>query len=446
MKSKYITDFFDNPAELLISLHHRRKKISYFITNILLFIRICISEFFLNHCITRASSIAYALLLTLIPLVVTAAFMLASLTEINSEQVEKLFSFFLPFAPEVILNYLSSFFENAKKLRGVGIVVLILVSMGLFGTFEESLNTIWKVHRSRSFFTRLRTFTMVVIYSPILFFASIQFRRSISLKFDLSGQFMLDLVPFFLMAMAFSTLIWLVPNTKVHLKSALAGGLISAVLFEVERRSFSTYVQFSMQAQTVYGTLGILPLFLVSLFLAAIFILIGAQVGYVIQNFRPLLRAKRRWDRRVGDYKTYFTFRMLLDCVNCFVTKKPPPTTEILSRKYDLTEQQTSGILKWLIHENFLHQVEGSESFVPTHDLSIIPVRSILETIDNQNRKIPVVPDDFTRDYIDTLMKQLGKSDSSQLDELTFGEMLEEITRGEKRTGERSLALNGHIR
>jgi len=438
LKSKYINDFFNNPAELLISLHHRKKKISYFLTNILLFIRICISEFLMNHCITRASSIAYALLLTLIPLVVTAAFMLASLTEINSEQIETLFSFFLPFAPEVILNYLCTFFENAKKLRGIGIVILIIVSMGLFGTFEESLNTIWKVHRSRSFFIRLRTFTMVVIYSPILFFASIQFRRQISLNFDLNGKFILDIIPFVLMAMAFSTLIWLVPNTKVHFKSALSGGLIAAILFEFERWSFSTYVQFSMQTQTMYGTLAILPLFLLSLFLAAIFILIGAQIGYVIQNFRPLLRAKRRWDRRVDDYKTYFTFRIFLDCVNCFVEKKPPPTIQQLSKKYDLTEQQASGILKWLIHENFLHQVGSNEGFVPTHDFSKVPVRSIIETIDNQNRKIPISPDDFTRDYMDALIKQLGKSDSSYLDDLTFGEMLEEITRGERKVREES--------
>jgi len=438
LKSKYINDFFNNPAELLISLHHRKKKISYFLTNILLFIRICISEFLMNHCITRASSIAYALLLTLIPLVVTAAFMLASLTEINSEQIETLFSFFLPFAPEVILNYLCTFFENAKKLRGIGIVILIIVSMGLFGTFEESLNTIWKVHRSRSFFIRLRTFTMVVIYSPILFFASIQFRRQISLNFDLNGKFILDIIPFVLMAMAFSTLIWLVPNTKVHFKSALSGGLIAAILFEFERWSFSTYVQFSMQTQTMYGTLAILPLFLLSLFLAAIFILIGAQIGYVIQNFRPLLRAKRRWDRRVDDYKTYFTFRIFLDCVNCFVEKKPPPTIQQLSKKYDLTEQQASGILKWLIHENFLHQVGSNEGFVPTHDFSKVPVRSIIETIDNQNRKIPISPDDFTRDYMDALIKQLGKSDSSYLDDLTFEEMLEEITRGERKVREES--------
>jgi YihY family inner membrane protein len=441
IKNKYLNDFFDNPAELLITLHHNRKKTSYFITNILLFIRICFSEFSLNHCISRASSIAYALLLTLIPLVVTAAFMLASLTDINSEQVKSLFSLFLPFAPEVVLSYLSTFFDNAKQLRGVGIVVLILVSMGLFGTFEESLNNIWKVHRSRSFFIRLRTFTMVVVYSPILFFASVQFRRSISLNFDFSGQFVLDLVPFFLMVLAFSTLIWFVPNTKVNFKSALLGGLISAVLFEIERRGFSTYVHFSMQTSTMYGALGILPLFLISLFLVAFFILIGAQVAYVMQNFRPLLRAKRRWDRRVGDYKTYFTFRIMLDCIVSFTRRRAPPTVEQLSRKYDLTEQQASGIVKWLVHEKFLHQVGGVEAYVPTHDFALISVREILEAIDNQNRKISIAPDDFARDYIDSLMKQLGKSDSSQLDTLTFGEMIEEIDCGEKRANRAAVVM-----
>jgi YihY family inner membrane protein len=440
IKSRYTEDFFDNPAELLIQLRHEGKRFLYHITNALLFIRICISEFTLNHCISRASSIAYALLLTLIPLVVTAAFMLASLTDINSEQIKRLFSLFLPFAPEIVLSYLSTFFENAKQLRGVGIVVLVLVSMGLFGTFEESLNNIWKVNRARSFFVRLRTFTMVVVYSPILFFASVQFRRSISLNIDFTGQFILDLVPFFLMVLAFSTLIWFVPNTKVHFKSALVGGLISAILFEIERRSFATYVQYSLSTSTVYGALGILPLFLLSLFFVAFFVLIGAQVAYVMQNFRPLLRAKRRWDRRVGDYKSYFTFRILLDCVKAYVRKRAPPTIEQLSKKYDLTEQQASGIAKWLVHEKYLHQVSGVDAYVPTYDFSAVSVRELLEAIDNQNRKVPVIPDDFTRDYVDSLMKQLGKSDSAQLDSLSFAEMVNEIEAGEKRAN-RSAAV-----
>jgi membrane protein len=282
---------------------------------------------------------------------------------------------------------------------------------------------------------------MVVVYSPILFFASVQFRRSVSFNFDFSGQFVLDLVPFFLMVLAFSTLIWFVPNTKVYFKHALLGGFISAILFEIERRGFSTYVQYSIQTQTVYGALGMLPLFLISLFLVAFFILIGAQVAYVMQNFRPLLRAKRRWDRRVGDYKTYFTFRILLDCIKSFAKRKAPPTIELLSRKYDLTEQQTAGIVKWLVHEKYLHQVGGVEAYVPTQDFSFISVREMLEAIDNQNRKVPIAPDDFTRDYVDSLMKQLGKSDSSQLDALTFSELLDEIESGEKRANRASVIM-----
>jgi membrane protein len=441
IRSRYFDDFFNNPAELLITLHRQRKRVLYYITNVLLFIRICVSEFSLNHCISRASSIAYALLLTLIPLVVTAAFMLASLTDINSEQVKQLFSVFLPFAPEVVLSYLSTFFDNAKQLRGVGIVVLILVSLGLFGTFEESLNNIWKVHRSRSFFIRLRTFTMVVVYSPILFFASVQFRKSISIQFGFSAQLLLDLVPFFLMVLAFSTLIWFVPNTKVNFRNALPGGLIAGLLFELERFGYSSYVRFSMQTSEMYGALAILPLFLISLFLVALFILTGAQVAYVLQNFRPLLRAKRRWDRRVGDYKSYFTFRMFIDCLTAFTQRRIPPTVELLSRKYDLTEQQASGIVKWLVHENFLHQVGGGEAYVPTHDFSLVSVREVLEAIDNQNRKVPIAPDDFTRDYIGSLMKQLGKSDSSQLDALTFRDMVEEIEIGEKRANRAAVVM-----
>ncbi|MGD9200172.1 MAG: YihY/virulence factor BrkB family protein [Chitinispirillia bacterium] len=438
MKNSYIKNFLDNPAELLIQLRHNRIKYLYHLTNWLQFIRVCLSELSLNHCFSRASSIAYALLLTLIPLVVTAAFMLASITDVNSEQVEKLFSIFLPFAPEVVLSYLSTFFNNARNLRGLGIILLIIVSLSLFSTFEESLNAIWKVNRSRSFFVRLRTFTMVVVYSPILFFASIKFRWALSINIDLDF-FMLDIVPTFLMVLAFTFLIWFVPNTKVKFRFAFIGGVISGLLFELERHGFSTYVKYSIQTHAMYGALGILPLFLISLFLVSFFILVGAQVSYVLQNYRPLLRAKRRWDRRVGDYKTYFTFRILFDSIAAFTNKTTPPALEQLSKKYNLTEQQASGIIRWLIHENFLHQIGNMESYVPAQNYAIAPVRDILEKIDNQNRKIPIIPDDFTRDYIDSLMKQLSKSNSDMLDTLTFGEMLIEVENGEKRSA-RTLA------
>ncbi|MBN1759381.1 MAG: YihY family inner membrane protein [Chitinispirillaceae bacterium] len=290
----YFKDVFQNPGDALLILRRQRSIVWYQLTRFFIFWRIVFSEYVLNHCITRSSALAYALLLAIVPLVTTAAFMIAGFIEVQPEQVRQFFALLLPFAPDTVLEYITIFFVNAQKLRGVGIIVLMVVAVGLFGSVEESYNTIWKVVRSRSIFVRLRTFTMVMVYSPLLFLMSFQFRRSE--WFDLvSGYFLpLDMVPFLLMVLAFTSLIVFVPNTKVDFVSAIAGGLISALFFELERRGFSMIVRASFQTQTIYGAVGMLPLFLLSLFLAALIILFGAQVAYVFQNFKPLLRAKRR--------------------------------------------------------------------------------------------------------------------------------------------------------
>ena len=431
--SMFLKEFWYNPGDALESLKKRRSRFWYQIFNFIIFWRVIFSEYLLNHCITRSSALAFALLLTLIPLVTSAAFMFASLTEVRPEQVEQFFQFLLPFAPDTVLYYLSTFFKNAQKLRGVGIGVLILVSVGLFGTVEESLNTIWKVSRSRSFFVRLRTFTMAMVYSPILFLASFQVRRSLSFDLLSGYRFPLGVVPFLLMVLAFTSMIWFVPNTRVRFKSAFIGGLIAGVLFELERRGFSTYVRLSMQTQTIYGAFGILPLFLVSLFLLSLFVLFGAQIAFVHQNYRPLLRSKRRWDRRVGDYKTYITFRMMFDCIVAFVKKRKPPTLTYFTTTYELTEAQALGILRWLIHEEFLHGVGArGDAFVPTRDFSDTPVKVVLDTIEDQNRRVPNNPDDFTRDYVTSLMRKLKTDAGVQLANVTFSMMIEEVDTGEK--------------
>jgi len=424
----YFKDVIKNPGTALLKLQKEKSRFWVHATRWFIFWRITFSEYTLNHCITRSSALAYALLLTLIPLATTAAFMIGGFIEVQSQQVQDFFALLLPFAPESVLGYITHFFLNAQKLRGIGIVVLIAVAVGLFGGVEESFNTIWKVTRSRSFFRRLTSFTMVMVYVPILFLMSFQFRYS--QWFELISDYivLLDAVPFVLTMLAFSSLIAFIPNTKVTFKSAILGGLISGLLFEIERRSFGTIVKLSIQTQTIYGAVGILPLFLLSLFLAAIIILFGAQAAYVYQNFRPLLRAKKRWDRRVGDYKTYITFRMFFDCVTAFILKRHPPSLLYFSTKYELTEAQASGILNWLIHENFLHTVGDRKiGYVPTRNFADTPVIEVIDAIENQNRRVPVMPDDTTKEFVQSMLGTISEHCNMMMKELTFEKLVERI-------------------
>ncbi|MBN1577043.1 MAG: YihY family inner membrane protein [Chitinispirillaceae bacterium] len=426
----YFKDVWHNPGDAIANLKCRKSRFWCHITRFFIFWRIVLSEYGLNSCITRSSSLAYALLLAIVPLVTTSAFMIAGLVEVQPEQVREVFAVLLPFAPDTVLEYITLFFINAQKLRGVGIVVLIVVAIGLFGSVEESYNTIWKVTRSRSLAVRLRTFTMVMVYSPILFLLSFQFRRSA--WFDLvSGYFVpLDAVPFLFTVLAFTSLIVFVPNTRVRFGAASAGGLVSGLLFEAERRLFGRFVMMSIQTQTIYGAVGMLPLFLISLFLAALIILFGAQAAYVFQNFRPLLRAKRRWDRRVGDYKTYITFRMMLDCVEAFMRKRHPPALLYFSTKYELTDAQALGILNWLIHDGFLHTVgDRKTGYVPTRDFSTTPVIEVINAIENQNRRVPKMPDDVGREFVQTMLGAIAEHCSMMMKELTFATLIERIER-----------------
>ncbi|MBN1129536.1 MAG: YihY family inner membrane protein [Chitinispirillaceae bacterium] len=439
---KFRDDFRHDPREAIDSLKRQKNHVWYRMIKWVVFWRIVLAEYRLNHNFTRSSALAYVLLLTLIPLVVTGAFMLGAIIDIQPRQVAQAFATFLPFAPETVLDYLSRFYDNARKIRGPGIVILIIVAIGLFGVAEESFNTIWKVTRQRSLFFRLVSFTMAMVYSPILFSLSFVIRHTGWFEAAAERFFPIDALPFVLMTLAFTSLIWFVPNTKVRFGSALLGGLAAAVLFEAERQGFGMFVQMSIQAQTIYGTLGILPLFLVSLYVGCIIMLFGTQIAYVHQNFRPLLRAQKRWDRRVGDYRTYLTFRIFTDAVGAFIRKKQPPTLRYFIRTYELTEPQAAGLLNWLVHADLLHCTRGKrgDGYVPTRDFSKQPVGAILDEIKSQDLRITSTPDDYTREFVASLINNSHGPSTTPAEQMTFETLVATIEDGEKRLARASSA------
>jgi len=415
--------FVHDPKEIIDHLTLHKSRFWIYPFKFIIFMRIVWSEYILNNCFTRASALAYVLLLTLIPLVVSAALMMKSINDVQSDLVSKTFSFILPFAPPTVLNYLSSFFENAQKIKGIGIGILIIMTVGLFGTVEDSFNTIWKVSHSRSFFIRLRTFTMMIVYSPILFLASSQLRRMFQIQTpDL--PLLSSILPFVLSVLGFSSLIFFIPNIKVKYAPALFGGFLAGLFFELERRGFNSYVALSMQTETIYGGFGILSFFLISLFFVSLIILFGAEFAYVYQNFRPLLRAKKRWDRRVGDYRTYITLRIMTDCISAFMKKKPAPTLSYFANLYELTDSQASGLLKWLIHEGFIHNISSKDAYVPTRDFTKTAVKDVIDAIEDQSRKIPSTPDDFTKTCLASLILNHSRNIEPSL---TFAALIEYI-------------------
>ena len=76
-----------------------------------------------------------------------------------------------------------------------------------------------------------------------------------------------------------------VPNARVALKPAAGGAILAATVWELGKWGFK-FVVLNSSAQTFYGALALVPLFLLWVYITWIIVLSGLQIAYMFQHFR----------------------------------------------------------------------------------------------------------------------------------------------------------------
>jgi YihY family inner membrane protein len=76
-----------------------------------------------------------------------------------------------------------------------------------------------------------------------------------------------------------------VPNTRVAFRPAVAGAFVAALLWESSKLGLQRYIELSTSYAKLYGSLGLLPLLLIWIYVTWLIILFGLQVAYALQNF-----------------------------------------------------------------------------------------------------------------------------------------------------------------
>jgi len=85
-----------------------------------------------------------------------------------------------------------------------------------------------------------------------------------------------------LLLMAF---LW-VPNTRVEVKPAMAGALVAAILIEAAKHLLGVYTTHALTLNKLYGSLGLIPLFMFWMYLMWMFVLFGLEISAIIQTLR----------------------------------------------------------------------------------------------------------------------------------------------------------------
>jgi membrane protein len=260
------------------------------------FIGLVMSRFARHEAPQNAAALTYTTLLSLVPLMtVTLAVFSAFPVADRVYQVIQDFVFqnFVPTSGEVLQQHLVEFSEKASRLTGPGMAFLLVVALLMMANIDRALNAIWEVKSKRGFASKFLIYWAVLSLGPVLIGASVVVTSYIVSLPILSeaastgfGRKLLGMTPVVASALAFAMMYAVVPNRRIRILHAVAGGVFAALLFEAAKRGFGFYITQFPTYEAIYGALATIPIFLVWLYLSWIIVLLGAEVTHCLSLFR----------------------------------------------------------------------------------------------------------------------------------------------------------------
>ncbi len=203
-----------------------------------------------------------------------------------------------PAANPALVQFINNFVAGTRSGTAGAVVVLtlILIVILLFTSVENAFNAVWGVRRGRSWLLRVVFYWTIITLGTVLFFMSLTALSAaafISVFFEKlrygpdvlrALQWMLPSFSIVLLVALLTLFYRYIPNTRVFWWAALIGAVIvTGLLFLNNYLAFLYFRQVVIQ-RSLYGSLGILPILMLSLYIFWFFVLVGGQISYAVQN------------------------------------------------------------------------------------------------------------------------------------------------------------------
>ena len=168
------------------------------------------------------------------------------------------------------------------------------------------------------------------------------------------------------LCLTFAVFYALMPNTKVDWQAALAGGLAGGLLFHLNNVVSVLYVSRVVSNSKIYGSLGLVPVFMIGLYFSWLILLFGAQVAYAYQNRATSFEEKQI--EAINQRGREFIALRLMTCLGePFIRGEPPPTVaEISTRRCACRPDLVRQILQTLAAARLVVETAGvDQGFLP---------------------------------------------------------------------------------
>jgi len=291
-------------------------------------------------------------------------------------------------------KYIHEFIQNTQsgKLGVVGMLLLVFVAIRMLANIEETFNDIWGVTRGRPWMARIILYWATITLGPLLIAGALGLASSPLLVATrgavtdtLVGSFAFQLLPLVVLWLAFALAYQLVPNTKIHFSAAVVGGIVGGTLWHLNGVLGFLFVSRVASYSKVYGSLGLVPVFMAGLYFSWLILLFGAQVAYAFQNRRSYLQDKLI--ENVNQRGREFIALRLMTCIGQqFNGGQPPLSLPKISLELGVPSRLVQHVIQPLLVARLVVETGGTEpGFAPARPLDTITAYDILHVMRTGN-------------------------------------------------------------
>jgi membrane protein len=283
------------------------------------------------------------------------------------------------------------FVENTRSgtLGVIGMLLLVYVAIRMLASIEATFNDIWGVARGRNWLWRIVLYWAAISLGPLAIVGALglaggthlETTKHLVAKMPFVGGLIFQFLPLLILWLVFALLYLLVPNTKVKFGAAFVGGIVGGSLWHLNNVFGFLYVSRVVSNSKIYGSLGLVPVFMVGLYFSWVILLFGAQVAYAFQNRKSYLQDKLV--ENVNQRGREFIALRLMTCIGQrFQNGKPPVTIHEISAELAIPTKLAQQVLQTLLAAKLIVEIAGSETgYAPARLLEAITAHHILRAM-----------------------------------------------------------------
>ncbi len=335
---------------------------------------------------SRAADLSFSSLLGLGPLIAIAMLVASTLfgqknPNLAVDALNRLISFVAPqldqyeklnsagavsVNPELV-EMINGFIKGARSETAgvVGALLLVTIVLLLFKSIEEAFNEIWGVRRGRTLLRRVVFYWTILTLGAIFFFAAVALLGAGAFVNVFVGRLpfgaeIVQLLRWLLPSFSFIVLVAIltvfyraIPNTRVRWRAALAGAVVVALLLTANNFLQFLYLRRVLLTRSLFGSLGIIPVLMFGLFIFWIFVLVGGQISYAVQNVH-VRNSRLAWGSLSASNRERLSLAVLMAICRRFYESQPPISVSELSGAVRLPAQIVNECLNRIVDAGYV--------------------------------------------------------------------------------------------